>query len=121
MAARVTSALRRLRTPWSPRTRSIPRISGRPIRSIRSLGTLQDLLDRGAVEPLDEERDEPADGRGLDRGVGVDGHAVAFELDEEEDGRLALLDPVRRVLLMLEPIGQGGRFLAKSIRSSIRS
>ena len=84
-------------------------------------GDLKDVFDGRAVQPLDQQRDEPADRGGLDRRIGVESDSVAVELDEQIDRRLAFLDPMGGILVGGQPLGNGGRLLAKSSSRSIRS
>jgi len=74
---------------------------------------LEHLLDGCSAQPLDQERDESAHGGRLDRRIGVERHAIAHQLDEEVDRRLAFLDPVRSVLEFCKVLGQRGQVLGE--------
>ena len=112
--ARVTSALSRRRTPLQPADPEHAQDLGQADPLDQVVGDLEDLLDRGAAR---------APRRGARRTRGPSGPRsgrrrgattrLAVELDEQVDRRLALLDPVRGVLVGGQPIGQGRQALGE--------
>ena len=121
MAARVTS---RLEPPEHAREAAHPEHAQdlrQPATLDQVVGHPEDVLDRGPVQPLEQQRDEPADRRGLDRGVGKEPDPLAVELDEQIDRRLAFLDPMRGVLVRGQPFGQRRQALGEVEQRSIRS
>ena len=113
MAARVTSALSRRSTPESPRTRNIPRISPSPHRSTRSPGTCRISSTVAPVSPSIKSETNP---RTVGASIGASAYSAtrpAFELDEQIDRRLALLNAMRCVLVRDQPLGQGRQALGK--------
>ena len=91
----------------------MPRISGRPQRSTRSLGTRRTSSTVAPSSPSSSIETNP---RTVGASIGASAKSatlLAVELDEEIDRRLALLDPMRGVLVRGQAIGQRGQALGE--------